>query len=50
VVWATLWKPDLMSPWRMAAKLADGLDAGRRFCDLHTHPEHEVDPERVVKI
>jgi hypothetical protein len=46
VVCATLGKPGPKSPSRIAETLADGLDAGPLFCDLHPHPEQAADLER----
>jgi hypothetical protein len=49
-------KPGPMSPSRITATLANGLDADPLFClfgDLlanrHPHREHKVDLERVVE-
>lgn len=47
-------RPGSMSPFRVAATLADGLAADPLFCDLlanlHLHLEHEVDIDRVIEI
>jgi Tetracyclin repressor-like, C-terminal domain len=51
---AALREPGPMAPSRVAETLASSLVADPPFCDLlanlHLHPEHEVDLDRVVGI